>query len=54
MDVNKFLNKFDVYLDAMVNDKTAHGVQFQKCLERTCVVELKKTYPPRSKKNFNY
>jgi two-component SAPR family response regulator len=34
----------------MVND----GVKFQKCLERTCAVEVKKTFPPRGKKNINY
>jgi hypothetical protein len=28
MDVNKFLNKLDEYLDIMVSDKAAHGVQF--------------------------
>jgi hypothetical protein len=54
MDVNKFLNKLDEYLDITVNDEAAHGVQFQKCLERTCAVELKKTIPPRGKRNINY
>jgi hypothetical protein len=53
MDVNKFLNKFDEYLDAMVNDETTHSIQFQKCLERTYAVELKKTFQLRGKQNFN-
>lgn len=50
MDAEKFLRKFDKYLGIMV----AHGFQSQKCLERTCVVELKRTFLPGDRRNINY
>jgi sulfite reductase beta subunit-like hemoprotein len=46
VDAEKFLRESDEYLGIMVNDKAAHGVEFQKCLERTCAVELKSMFPP--------
>jgi hypothetical protein len=54
MNIEAFLNKFDEHFDEMVNDEAAHGIQFQKYLERTCAVELKKTFPMGDKKCFNY
>jgi hypothetical protein len=54
MDINKSLNTFDEYLDAMENGEMVHGVQFQKCLERMFAVEWKKTFPPWGKQNFSY
>jgi hypothetical protein len=54
MNIEGFLKTFDMYFDEMVNDEATHGIQFQRCLERTCAVELRKTFPFCGKRRCNY
>lgn len=51
MDLDKFLDKFDELVSLRNDDETAHGELVQKSLERTCAVELRKTFPSRDKRN---
>jgi dephospho-CoA kinase len=51
MDIEGFLRTFVRYYDEMVNVKTTHGRQFQRCLKRTCAVELRRTFVRCEKDN---
>jgi hypothetical protein len=50
----KFLSRFGAVLDEFSYDEIAYSEHLQRNLERTCAVELKKTFPPWGKRNMNY
>jgi hypothetical protein len=54
LDPTKFLSRLDAVLEEISYNKTGYGERFQRSLERTCAVELKKIFSPREKRNINY